>query len=1465
MESPNTSVAAAPPPADDAAAGRHAADAGSELSAHGSERGHLDEGFCHLHLHTEFSVLDGMGRVTEAVAAVKAAGQTAAAITDHGTKGGVFQFVTACRREGIKPIVGNEVYLAIGSRHDPQVIEVPRDGDVDGGEDTAAGSKRKFYEHLTVLARNLTGYRNLVKLDNKSQDTVVKAVFGKEYPLVDFDLLAEHGDGLILLTGCLGGPVAGPLSRGDVDLARANLQRLIDAVGRDHVFIEIMDHGIDAEHKALAGLKQLAHEFSLPMVATNDAHFVHEHHEQPHEAWLALQSGKTLADERRFKFNGDGYWLRSEAEMRAVRPDSAAWQQAVSNTTLVADQVEEYELPRAVRSLPRFRLPEGFGDSETYLDHQVMDGARARWGELTQEILERLRFEQKVITESGFADYLLVVAELIDWARSDRGAVTAEHPHGVPAAKKPIRVGPGRGSAAGSAVAYALRITEVDPLAYGLLFERFLEIGRVGMPDIDIDFEQDRVGEVAQHARELYGVDCVARIGTFGLSRTRASLKSAARVLGRPAVGTRLAGLVPMRQAKPVPIAEILAPANEAGRDFREAAGSLGGPAEEVIAFASAFEDAVQNRGIHACGVVISADPLTDMIPLRREPATKHDERSPHERGWVTEWAADDIEGSALLKMDFLYLRSLDVIQSTCDLIAADRGPGGDPVEIPDPDDHDAVGVGATYQLCGAGRTDGVFQMESSGMRDLLSQVRPQNLEDLSASSALYRPGPMAAGSHLEYANRKHGRTPVSYEAWTSDPAEADWLSKVLGNTFGLMVYQEQIMELARIVAGFNAAERSRIRKAVGKKKPDEMAWAGTQLLSRAGVVYTDPDTGEVTSPAFSRGTAERLWRDIQGCADYLFNKSHAISYGTVSFQTAWLKANYPAQFGAATLVQTESETKREAVLSTLARDGITVLGPDLNTGPLETAVVGPTTIQLGMSEISDVGQVARDIITERHTNGPFTSAAQVLERVRTDHGKSTLSSVPVQALIEAGACDGFGARLGQLMTLRTPQVPPLDAEWGFLDRALRQRRRLGVGLGEHPVHRHRDQLAAWEIPAEVVDEFGESVGYVPAQLSAEVVRSRTSGSTARLCGLLVSCTERPYSRGRMASMVIEGADGTRLEGVLWDDELRAMKRLHGALPPVGSLVAWTGRLRQRVIITDETGDPDSAGLDEPEIRLDMMVSSLCTAEFPTDGHLHLRPAPAAVDWAAVDRAAAIAWQSANRPADFTNPPAEHRIELRPTIRSGPAPGSGTSRLDVEQQETAPTPDPAPPDATIPETSTPPAPVVSPPTAVHGDDPKPSMGTVTRIGAGKASAPIPPRTRVAWIKPGRGVGAKLIDDRTEVAFGLAAKPVEEEALTEACSSILLREGYILRGPMGGHTVYVVAADRGIVEDRLGTPEQIVLLERAVSWCPVDACTGASAGLHLRGRPEWLVAVAASGTPVSVLDVTCPPQRRTATG
>ncbi len=733
----------------------------------------MGDAFTHLHVHTEYSMLDGASRLGELVAAAAADGQPALGITDHGNMYGVLEFYKECRAQGIKPIIGTEAYMA----HEHRSERPSRRGRVDDTGGDAEGGKKLYY-HLTLLAETDAGYRNLIKLSSLA---FLEGYYYK--PRMDWELLERHHDGLIATTGCLGGHVLQALVNGDDRLALERAGRLQDIFGRDNLFVELQDHGLPAQRETNPKLLDIAERLRAPLIVTNDSHYTHQQDHLSHDALLCVQTGALMSDPKRFKFEGDQHYLKSAAEMRHL---FAELPQACDNTLWIAERADvtiEFGKPQ----LPAFPLADGFADDAAYLRHLTLTGAHERWGEpLHEDVLGRLTYELDVIAQMGFSSYFLIVWDLIRYARE----------HG-------IRVGPGRGSAAGCAVAYALRITDLDPIRYDLLFERFLNPSRISMPDIDMDFDSRYRDEMIRYAAEKYGRDRVAQIVTFSTIKARAAVRDAARVLGFPyAVGDRIAkAMPPLVMGRDTPLYACLEP-HPKYEDGYKAAGELRAMYEadpdvqQVVDVAKGLEGLRRQDGIHAAAVVITREPLTEYLPIQRKPENGQD---PADAPIVTQYEMHGVEDLGLLKMDFLGLRNLDVIEDSVAMIRASKDPAFDVDAVPLDDD-------ATLAMLRRGDSVGVFQLEGGPMRALVRSLAPTSFDDVAALLALYRPGPMAANMHNDYADRKNGRKAVHY-------LHPD-LQDVLGDTYGLMIFQEHILRVAQKVAGYSLAEADNLRKA---------------------------------------------------------------------------------------------------------------------------------------------------------------------------------------------------------------------------------------------------------------------------------------------------------------------------------------------------------------------------------------------------------------------------------------------------------------------------------------------------------------------------------------------------------------------------------------------------------------------------------------------------------------------------
>jgi DNA polymerase-3 subunit alpha len=921
------------------------------------------DSFTHLHVHTEYSMLDGAARIDAVVGAAVADGQPALGITDHGNMYGILDFYKACRAEGIKPILGSELYMA----HESRFERPSRRGRLDDGGGDAEGGAKLYY-HLTALAESNEGYQNLIKLSSEAY------LSGHWYkPRADFDLLAEHSKGLIVTSGCLGGHVLQALLRDDVEGARKAAGRLQDIFGQDSFFIELQDHGLPEQRRTNPMLLELARHLQAPLVATNDSHYVHQSDSVAHDALLCVQTGSQMSDPDRFKFHGDQHYLKPAREMRGLFDEIP---EACDNTLWIAERADvtiEFGKPQ----LPTFPLPEGFESDVDYLRHLTMEGARRRWGsELTSTIVERLEYELDVIDGMGFSAYFLIVWDLIKHAR-DNG----------------IRVGPGRGSAAGCAVAYSLWITDLDPIRYDLVFERFLNPERISMPDIDMDFDSRYRDEMIRYAAEKYGRDHVAQIVTFSTIKARAAVRDAARVLGYPyGLGDKVAkAMPPLVMGRDTPLWACLELHPKYADGYKVAAElrkmrDEDPDAAKVIEVATGLEGLRRQDGIHAAAVVITKEPLTTYLPIQRKPEGGQD---PEDAPIVTQYEMHGVEDLGLLKMDFLGLRNLDVITDTVGIIRDTRG-----IEL----DIDAVPLddAPTYEMLCRGEGIGIFQLEGGPMRNLMRSLAPTSFDDICALLALYRPGPMAANMHNDYADRKNGRKPVEH---LHPDAEG-----VLGDTWGLMIYQESLLKVAQKFAGFSLADADLLRRACGKKSRDKIA------IEREKFIAGCERSG------YGAELGKKYFDIIEPFADYAFAKSHAYGYGLIAYQTAYLKANYPAEYLAALLTSVKANLERAATYLAECRTlGIEVLVPDVNRSVAEfTPVVEldadtgteRRSIVFGLSAVRNVGSgMVSLLVAEREANGPFTDFYDFVERVDFQ----VLNKKTIESLIKAGAFDSLG------------------------------------------------------------------------------------------------------------------------------------------------------------------------------------------------------------------------------------------------------------------------------------------------------------------------------------------------------------------------------------------------------------------------------------------------------------------------
>jgi DNA polymerase-3 subunit alpha len=1061
--------------------------------------------FAHLHQHTQFSLLDGAAKLQDLLKWVKETTpeDPALAMTDHGNLFGAVEFYKKATAMGVKPIIGYEAYVAAESRFDRK-----RGKGLDGG-----------YFHLTLLAKDFTGYQNLVRLASRAY---LEGFYEK--PRIDREILREHAQGLIALSGCLGAEIPQFILQDRLDLAEARLNEYLSIFG-DRFFIEIQNHGLPEQQKVNQVLKEFARKYGLGLVATNDGHYVRKEDARAHEVLLAIQSKTTLDDPERWRFPCDEFYVKTPEEMRAMLPEAEWGDEPFDNTVEIA-RMCDVDLPigdKMVYRIPRFPLPEGrteaqylreltfwgllrrypdriteafyrevlrlLGTMPPHGDERALAEALARveekaWEELrkrlpplegvrewtAEAILHRALYELSVIERMGFPGYFLIVQDYINWARG----------HGV-------SVGPGRGSAAGSLVAYAVGITNIDPLRFGLLFERFLNPERVSMPDIDTDFSDRERDRVIQYVRERYGEDKVAQIGTFGSLASKAALKDVARVYGIPhKKAEELAKLIPVQFGKPKPLQEAIQVVPELRAEMEKDE-----RIRQVIEVAMRLEGLNRHASVHAAGVVIAAEPLTDLVPLMRD----------QEGRPVTQYDMGAVEALGLLKMDFLGLRTLTFLDEARRIVKESKG-----VEL----DYDRLPLDdpKTFELLSRGETKGVFQLESGGMTATVRGLKPRRLEDIIALVSLYRPGPM---EHIPtYIRRHHGQEPVSYAEF---PHAEKYLRPILDETYGIPVYQEQIMQIASQVAGYSLGEADLLRRAMGKKRVEEMQKHRERFVRGA------------KERGVPEEEANRLFDMLEAFANYGFNKSHAAAYSLLSYQTAYVKAHYPVEFMAALLSVERHDSDKVAEYIRDARAlGIPVLPPDVNRSGFDFKVVGEE-ILFGLSAVKNVGEMAaRAILEERERGGPFKSLGDFLKRLP----EQVVNKRALESLVKAGALDAFGDRARLLASLEPllrwaaetrergrsglvglfaeVEEPPL-VEASPLDEItmLRyEKEALGIYVSGHPVLRYPGLR---EVASCTIEELSEFVRGLPGRpkvllsgMVEEVVRkpTRSGGMMAR-------------------------------------------------------------------------------------------------------------------------------------------------------------------------------------------------------------------------------------------------------------------------------------------------------------------------------------------------------------------------------
>nr|WP_274380776.1 DNA polymerase III subunit alpha [Nesterenkonia muleiensis] len=1043
----------------------------------------MSSSFVHLHNHTEYSMLDGAAKIDELFAQTAELGMPAVATTDHGFIFGAYEFWKAAKAYDIKPIIGLEAYLTPGT-HRTDRTRV-RFGD---GVDDVSGTGA--YTHMTMWAENTAGMHNLFRASSLAS---IEGYFYK--PRMDREILQTYGQGIIATTGCASGEIQTRLRQGQFDEAKKAAGEFQDIFGKDNFFCEIMDHGIEIERRVQTELMQLAKQMNLPLVATNDLHYTHAHDAKAHGALLCVQSNATLDDPKRFKFDSEEFYLKSAAQMRELFRD---YPEACDNTLLIAERCQ-VEFNESASYMPRFPVPAGESE-ESWFIKEVEAGLAYRYpGGIPDEVRKQAEYEIGVITQMGFPSYFLVVADFINWAKENG-----------------IRVGPGRGSGAGSMVAYAMRITDLDPLQHGLIFERFLNPDRVSMPDFDVDFDDRRRGEVIDYVVKKYGDERVAMIVTYGTIKSKQALKDSARVMGEPfATGELLTkAMPPDAQGKPMPLGDIFDSDSkryvEAG-EMRETV--EGDPRlKEIFDLATGLEGLKRQWGVHAAGVIMSSDPLIDIIPLMKRE---------QDGAIITQFDYPTCETLGLIKMDFLGLRNLTIISDALENVKQNKGVKID-LETLELNDK------ASYELLASGKTLGVFQLDGSGLQSLLKAMKPDNFEDISATIALYRPGPMGADSHTNYAKRKNGQQEVT----PIHPELEESLGDILDTTYGLIIYQEQVMAIAQRVAGYSLGQADILRRAMGKKKKSELD------KQQAGFF------GGMKSNGYSEEAAQKLWDILLPFSDYAFNKAHSAAYGLVAYWTAYLKVHYPAEYMAALLTSVgENRDKMAMYLAECRRMGITVTPPSINESALTFTPVGDDTIRFGMGAIRNVGaNVVNGIVEARQEKGSYTSFADFFKKVpaqvcnkRTidslvkaggfdelQHTRRSLVTIHEMAVDQAVKqkkeseqyeTDIFGAfaeaegGAGEFETVRVPELPEYEKK----DKLNFEREMLGLYVSDHPLSGMERTLAT------------HAERSVTSVLSEE---GPPDGATVTICGMITSLARKiaksgnPYARADVEDLV---------------------------------------------------------------------------------------------------------------------------------------------------------------------------------------------------------------------------------------------------------------------------------------------------------------------------------------------------------
>lgn len=1046
------------------------------------------EDFVHLHVHTEYSMLDGAARLDNLFDEVARQGMPAVAMTDHGNLYGAYEFYKGAKARGLKPIIGLEGYYAPQGRFERRPFDFGGGFDEATPDDSSAGRGKQSYTHMTLWAENTAGMHNLFRLSSLSS---LEGYYFK--PRFDRELLERYGHGLIGTTGCPSGEVNRWLQAGNYDRALAAAADFRDILGQGNYFVEVMDHGLAIEQRFRDDLLRIARSLDLPLIATNDLHYVHSTDADTHDVLLCIGTRTTMDDPKRFRFDARDFYVKTAAEMRHQWSELP---EACDNTLLIAERCD-VSFAEGANLMPQFPVPEGESE-ESWLVKEVERGLQHRYrGAVPDDVRRQAEYEVGVIIQMGFPGYFLVTADLVRHAKENG-----------------IRVGPGRGSAAGAMIAYALGITELDPMKHGLLFERFLNPERVSMPDIDMDFDERRRGDMIRYATEKYGEERVAQIVTYGSIKAKAAIKDSARVLGHPyALGDRITkAMPPAVMGKDISLAGAFDPSHSRYGEAAEFRALYEAEAEvrQVVDTAKGLEGLKRQPGVHAAGVILCREPLLDVIPIwRRE----------QDGAVITQFDMGACEALGLLKMDFLGLRNLTVLDDCLRHISSNRS---EVIVLEDLGLDDR----ATYELLAKGDTLGVFQLDGGPMRALLRSMQPDNFEDISAVLALYRPGPMGANAHNDYADRKNGRKPVV----PIHPELAEPLADILGDTYGLIVYQEQVMAIAQRLAGYSLGAADLLRRAMGKKKKE--------ILDKEYVPFSEG----MRANGYSEAAIRTLWEILVPFSDYAFNKAHTAGYGLVSYWTAFLKANYPAEYMAALLTSVKDDKDKSAVyLNECRRMGIKVLPPDVNDSDSDFTPRG-SDIRFGLSAIRNVGSnVVDSIVATRRSVGRFADFHDFIAKVDA----SVCNKRVIESLIKAGAFDSLGHTrkglshvheqvvdaavdikraeshgqfdlFGGLEAEGENSVMPREeipvGEWEKSALLAHEREMLGLYVSDHPLHGVEHVLAQ----------------HADRSIASLLADERADGSIVTIGGLVTAVQRKTTKQGSpWAILTLEDLDGS--------------------------------------------------------------------------------------------------------------------------------------------------------------------------------------------------------------------------------------------------------------------------------------------------------------------------------------------------